>query len=172
VIRQDPDVIFVGEIRDPESALSAIQAAETGHLVISTLHTIDATETINRLLDLFPPIQQREVRTSLAGALRGIVSQRLVVRADGKGRIPAVEVLVATGRIYDRVVDPDATVEIRDVIAEGGFYGMQTFDQALVKLVQDGIVSEEDARRASTTPHDFVLALRGTMDRGTAAAVG
>jgi len=172
VIRQDPDVIFVGEIRDPESALSAIQAAETGHLVISTLHTIDATETINRLLDLFPPIQQREVRTSLAGALRGIVSQRLVVRADGKGRIPAVEVLVANGRIYDRVVDPDATVEIRDVLAEGGFYGMQTFDQALVKLVQDGLVSEEDARRASTTPHDFVLALRGTMDRGTAAAVG
>lgn len=166
VIRQDPDVIFVGEIRDPESALSAIQAAETGHLVISTLHTIDATETINRLLDLFPPQQQREVRTSFGGALRGIVSQRLVQRADGKGRVPAVEVLVATGRVYDRIVDPEATVEIRDVIAEGGFYGMQTFDQALVKLVGEGLVSEEEAKRASTNPHDFVLELRGVLTRG------
>jgi len=166
VIRQDPDVIFVGEIRDPDSALSAIQAAETGHLVISTLHTIDATETINRLLDLFPPTQQREVRTSFAGALRGIVSQRLVSRGDGKGRVPAVEVLVATGRVYDRIVDPSATIEIRDVIAEGEFYGMQTFDQALVKLVNEGLVSEDDARRASTNPHDFVLALRGSMSRG------
>ena len=109
VVRQDPDVIFVGEIRDPESALSAIQAAETGHLVISTMHTIDSTETINRLLDLFPAQQQREVRTSFAGALRGIVSQRLVTRADGKGRVPAVEVLVSTGRVYDRIIDPEAT---------------------------------------------------------------
>ncbi|MGZ8599309.1 MAG: type IV pilus twitching motility protein PilT [Actinomycetota bacterium] len=171
VIRQDPDVIFVGEIRDPESALSAIQAAETGHLVISTLHTIDATETINRLLDLFPPQQQREVRTSLAGALRGIVSQRLVPRADGKGRVPAVEVLIANGRVYDRIVDPEATVEIHDVIAEGEFYGMQTFDQALVKLVVGGLVSEEDARRASTNPHDFVLALRGTTVRTVPAGI-
>ena len=171
VIRQDPDVIFVGEIRDPESALSAIQAAETGHLVISTLHTIDATETINRLLDLFPPQQQREVRTSLAGALRGIVSQRLVARADGKGRVPAAEVLVATGRVFDRIVDPTATVEIHDVIAEGEFYGMQTFDQALVKLVREGLVTEEDARRASTNPHDFVLALRGTTVRTAPAGV-
>ncbi len=170
VIRQDPDVIFVGEIRDPDSALSAIQAAETGHLVISTLHTIDATETINRLLDLFPPQQQREVRTSFAGALRGIVSQRLVSRADGKGRVPAVEVLVATGRVYDRIVDPSATIEIRDVIAEGGFYGMQTFDQALVKQVKEGLVAEDDARRASTNPHDFVLALSGSMSRGTEIA--
>lgn len=171
VIRQDPDVIFVGEIRDPDSALSAIQAAETGHLVISTLHTIDATETINRLLDLFPPQQQREVRTSLAGALRGIVSQRLVPRADGKGRVPAVEVLIATGRVYDRVVDPEATVEIHDVIAEGEFYGMQTFDQALVKLVRDGLVSEEEAKRASTNPHDFILALRGTTVRTVPAGI-
>ncbi|MBI2238686.1 MAG: PilT/PilU family type 4a pilus ATPase [Actinobacteria bacterium] len=166
VIRQDPDVVFIGEIRDPESALSAIQAAETGHLVISTLHTIDATETINRILDLFPPQQQREVRTSFAGALRGIVSQRLVPRADGKGRIPAVEVLVATGRVYERILDPEATVTIADVIAEGDFYGMQTFDQALVKLVQEGLVTEEDARRTSSNPHDFNLALRGVMTRG------
>jgi twitching motility protein PilT len=165
VVRQDPDVIFVGEIRDPESALSAIQAAETGHLVISTMHTIDSTETINRLLDLFPPQQQREVRTSFAGALRGIVSQRLVTRADGKGRVPAVEVLVSTGRVYDRIIDPEATIEIRDIIGEGRFYGMQTFDQALVSLVESGLVTEEDARFASTSPHDFVLALRGTLTR-------
>jgi twitching motility protein PilT len=166
VVRQNPDVVFVGEIRDPESALSAIQAAETGHLVITTMHTIDSTETINRLLDLFPAQQQREVRTSFAGALRGIVSQRLVTRSDGKGRVPAVEVLVSTGRVYDRIIDPEATVEIRDIIAEGGFYGMQTFDQALVRLVEDGLVTEEDARLASTSPHDFVLALRGTLTRG------
>jgi twitching motility protein PilT len=166
VVRQDPDVIFVGEIRDPESALSAIQAAETGHLVISTLHTIDCTETINRILDLFPPQQQREVRTSFAGALRGIVSQRLVPRADGKGRVPAVEVLVATGRVFDRIVDPEATEEITDVIAEGSYYGMQTFDQALVSLVQEGLVTEDDARLASSNPHDFNLALRGVLTRG------
>ena len=166
VVRQDPDVIFVGEIRDPESALSAIQAAETGHLVISTLHTIDCTETINRILDLFPPEQQREVRTSFAGALRGIVSQRLVTRADGKGRVPAVEVLVATGRVFDRIVDASATEEIADVIAEGDFYGMQTFDQCLVKLVKQGLVGEDDARRVSTNPHDFNLALRGVLTRG------
>ncbi len=166
VVRQDPDVIFVGEIRDPESALSAIQAAETGHLVISTLHTIDCTETINRILDLFPPQQQREVRTSFAGALRGIVSQRLVPRADGKGRVPAVEVLVATGRVFDRIADPSATEEILDVIAEGDFYGMQTFDQALVKLVKGGLITEDDARRTATNPHDFNLALRGVLTRG------
>ena len=165
VVRQDPDVIFVGEIRDPESALSAIQAAETGHLVISTMHTIDSTETINRLLDLFPAQQQREVRTSFAGALRGIVSQRLVKRTDGKGRVPVVEVLVATGRVYDRIIDPDATIELHDIIAEGGFYGMQTFDHALVGLVEGGLVTEEDARLISTSPHDFVLALRGTLTR-------
>jgi twitching motility protein PilT len=166
VIRQDPDVIFIGEIRDPDSALSAIQAAETGHLVISTLHTIDCTETINRILDLFPPQQQREVRTSFAGALRGIVSQRLVPRADGKGRVPAVEVLVATGRVFDRIIDPESTDEIVDVIAEGDFYGMQTFDQALVKLVREGLVTEDDARRTATNPHDFNLALHGVLTRG------
>jgi twitching motility protein PilT len=165
VVRQDPDVIFVGEIRDPESALSAIQAAETGHLVISTMHTIDSTETINRLLDQFPAQQQREVRTSFAGALRGIVSQRLVKRSDGKGRVPVVEVLVSTGRVYDRIIDPDATIELHDIIAEGGFYGMQTFDHALVGLVEGGLVTEEDARFISTSPHDFVLALRGTLTR-------
>ena len=165
VVRQDPDVIFVGEIRDGDSALSAIQAAETGHLVISTLHTIDCMETINRILDLFPPHQQKEVRTSFAGSLRGIVSQRLVVKADAKGRVPAVEVLVNTGRVFDRIVDPNTTDQIVDVISEGEFYGMQTFDQSLVKLVKDGLVSEDDARRAATNPHDFDLKLRGVLDR-------
>jgi twitching motility protein PilT len=172
VVRQDPDVIFVGEIRDSESALSAIQAAETGHLVITTMHTIDSTETINRLLDLFPSEHQREVRTSFAGALRGIVSQRLVPRADDMGRVPAVEVLVATGRVYDRIIDPEATIEIRDIIAEGGYYGMQTFDQALVKLVHDGLVTEEEAKLASTNPHDFVLALRGSLSRDAVGLAG
>jgi len=165
VIRQDPDVIFVGEIRDPDSAMSAIQAAETGHLVISTLHTIDCMETINRVLDLFPPQQQREVRTSFAGSLRGIVSQRLVARADGKGRVPAVEVLVNTGRIFDRIVDPATTDQIVDVIAEGDFYGMQTFDQSLVQLTKEGLVTEDEARRAATNPHDFDLQMRGVLDR-------
>jgi twitching motility protein PilT len=165
VIRQDPDVIFVGEIRDPDSAMSAIQAAETGHLVISTLHTIDCMETINRILDLFPPQQQREVRTSFAGSLRGIVSQRLVAKADGKGRVPAVEVLVNTGRVFDRIVDPATTDQIIDVIAEGEFYGMQTFDQSLVQLTKEGLVAEDEARRAATNPHDFDLRMRGVLDR-------
>jgi twitching motility protein PilT len=171
VIRQDPDVIFVGEIRDPESALSAIQAAETGHLVISTLHTMDCMETINRLLDLFPAAQQKEVRTSFAGSLRGIVSQRLVSRADGKGRVPAVEVLVNTGRVYDRIVDPDATDEIVDIIAEGEFYGMQTFDQALVQLVREGLVANVDARRIASSPHDFDLQLHGVLERSVTVPV-
>jgi twitching motility protein PilT len=168
VVRQDPDVIFVGEIRDAESALSAIQAAETGHLVISTLHTIDCMETINRVLDLFPASQQKEVRTSFAGALRGIVSQRLAPRADGRGRVPAIEVLVNTGRVFDRIVDPEQTEQIRDVIADGGFYGMQTFDQALVRLVREGFVAEDEARRIATNPHDFDLQLAGVLDRRSA----
>jgi twitching motility protein PilT len=168
VVRQDPDVIFVGEIRDAESALSAIQAAETGHLVISTLHTIDCIETINRVLDLFPPQQAKEVRTSFAGALRGIVSQRLVTKADGKGRVPAVEVLVNTGRVFDRLVDPEQTDSIVDVISDGGYYGMQSFDQALVALVKDGQVTVDEARRTATSPHDFDLQLSGVLDRGSA----
>jgi twitching motility protein PilT len=168
VIRQDPDVIFVGEIRDPESALSAIQAAETGHLVISTLHTPDCMETINRLLDLFPAQQQKEVRTSFAGSLRAIVSQRLVPRADGKGRVPAIEILINTGRVFDRIIDPEATDEIVDIIAEGTYYGMQTFDQALVQLVKEGLVNVDDARRTATSPHDFDLQLHGVLDRHTA----
>ena len=155
-------------MRDRETFDTAIQAAETGHLVISTLHTIDAMETINRVLDLFPPEQQREIRSSFAGALRGIVSQRLVTRSDGKGRVPVVEILVNTGRVFDRIVDPDETAGIIEVIANGDFYGMQTFDQALVKLVKEGIVAADEARRTATNPHDFDLALHGTLERRAA----
>ena len=136
--------------------------------MISTLHTIDAVETINRVLDLFPPQQQREIRSSFAGALRGIVSQRLVTRADGKGRVPVVEVLVNTGRVFDRIVDPEETAGIRDHLEDGDFYGMQTFDQALVSLVKEGIVSSDEARRTATNPHDFDLALHGTLERRAA----
>jgi twitching motility protein PilT len=165
-MRQDPDVIFVGEIRDPESMTAAIQAAETGHVVISTLHTIDATETVNRAIDLFPPEQQREARVSLGGSLRGIISQRLVIKSDGVGRVPACEILINTGRVYERIITPEETFSITDVIQEGQFYGMQTFDQALVGLVKDGVITEEEGRNASTNPHDFTLALRGVLARG------
>ncbi|HVM11158.1 MAG TPA: PilT/PilU family type 4a pilus ATPase [Actinomycetota bacterium] len=160
VVRQDPDVIFIGEIRDMETAEAAIQAAETGHLVISTLHTLDATETVNRIIDLYPPSMQRQARLSLASSLRGVLSQRLVPRADGKGRVPAVEVLVNTGRVQERVIDADQTSSIPEVIADGDFYGMQTFDQALVKLVGEGLVTVEAALESASNPHDLTLALR------------
>jgi twitching motility protein PilT len=158
-LRQDPDVIFLGEIRDHETALAAIQAAQTGHLVMSTMHTIDAGETISRIVEMFPPNQQQQMRVSVAGALRGVVSQRLLERADGHGRIPAVEIMHNTGRIYDRILDPDLEPAIHDVIAESRFDGMQTFDQSLLDLVRDGLVTEEDARAVATNPHDFSLAL-------------
>jgi twitching motility protein PilT len=159
-LRQDPDVLFVGEIRDTETCNAALQAADTGHLVVSTLHTIDVTETINRILDLFPPHQQGQARVSLAGSLRGIVSQRLVRRSEGRGLVPAVEVLVMNGRIRELVLEPERTSEIRDIVAESSFYGMQTFDQALLDLYQRGLVSLGDALGAATNPHDFQLALR------------
>ena len=165
VLRQDPDVIFLGEIRDADSALAAIQAAQTGHLVLSTMHTIDATETIARIVELFPQQQQGQVRASLAGALRGIVSQRLLERIDGLGRIPAVEVLINTGRVSERILDHETTGDLPEIIADSGFDGMQTFDQALMKLVQGGLVAEEDARVVATNPHDLSLALRGAMAR-------
>jgi twitching motility protein PilT len=170
VVRQDPDVIFLGEIRDAESAEAAIQAAETGHLVISTLHTIDATETVNRLIDLFPPTHQRQIRVSFAAALKAIVSQRLLPRADGRGRVPTIEILINTGRVQERIMDPEHTFEITDVMAEGEFYGMQTFDQSLVALVMEGLVTEDEAREASTTPHDFTLTLKAAKMRAAAAA--
>jgi twitching motility protein PilT len=165
VLRQDPDVIFLGEIRDADSALAAIQAAQTGHLVLSTMHTIDATETIARVVELFPQQQQQQARASLAGALRGIVSQRLLERIDGRGRIPAVEIVLNTGRVSERLLDPETTKDLPEVIADGGFDGMQTFDQALVRLVQAGLVADEDARAVATNPHDLGLALSGALSR-------
>jgi twitching motility protein PilT len=159
-MRQDPDVIFVGEMRDPETVWAAIAASETGHFVVSTLHTVDCQETVNRIIEFFPAAQQQQVRHSLAGTLRGIVSQRLLQRKDRKGRIPAIEVLVATGRVHDAIVDPEETRMIPDIIAEGDFYGMQTFDQSLMTLYMDGVVGLEEALHAATSPHDFKVALR------------
>ena len=157
VLRQDPDVILIGEMRDPETVATALAAAETGHLVFSTLHTINATESINRIIDFFPPHQQRQIRMALAGALRGIVSQRLVEMRGGAGRVPAVEVLVATGRVFDKIVNADETHEIEEVILEGEYYGMQTFDQSLLGLYKQGAIDLREALAASTRPHDLRL---------------
>jgi twitching motility protein PilT len=156
-MRQDPDVILIGEMRDPETVWASIAAAETGHLVFSTLHTISATDTINRIIDFFPPFQQRQVRMSVASSLRGIISQRLLPTADGAGRVPAMEILVATGRVFDKIADSDATHEIEEIIADGGYYGMQTFDQSLLSLYEKGIVSRRDAMATATHPHDLRL---------------
>jgi twitching motility protein PilT len=158
-LRQDPDVILIGEMRDSETVRAAIQAAETGHLVLSTLHTVDATETVNRVIDFFPPYQQKQVRLALAGTLRGIVCQRLVPTVDG-GRVPALEILVNTGRIAERIADPDKTHEIKDVVADGDFYGMMTFDQSILTLLQDGRISTQAAFEAVTSRHDFELAMQ------------
>jgi twitching motility protein PilT len=156
VLRQDPDIILIGEIRDSESAQIALSAAETGHLVLSTLHTVDATETVNRMIDLFPPHERAQVRTMLAGTLKGIIGQRLVRTKDG-GRVAACEVMVTTGRIQDFIMDPAQTGQIQQAIAEGEYYGMQTFDQALLKLVEEDRVAYEEALVASSRPQDFKL---------------
>ncbi len=157
VLRQDPDVILIGEMRDTDTVRTALAAAETGHLVFSTLHTINATETVNRIIDFFPPHEQRQVRMALAGSLRGILSQRLVERHDSGGRIPAVEVLVATGRVFDKITNADETHEIDTIIADGEYYGMQTFDQSLLTLYQRGVIDLREALAASTRPHDLRL---------------
>ncbi len=159
-MRQDPDVILVGEMRDAETVKAALAASETGHFVMSTLHTTDAGETVNRIIDFFPPHEQKQVRLALAGSLRGIICQRLVPRADGEGRCVAMEICVNTGRIADAISDPDKTYLIHSLIAEGAYYGMQTFDQHLVALIRDGVVSLEDAMSASTAPHDLTVELR------------
>ncbi len=158
-LRQDPDVILIGEMRDTETVRAAIQAAETGHLVMSTLHTVDATETVNRVIDFFPPYQQKQVRLALAGTLRGIICQRLVPTLDG-GRVPALEIMINTGRVAERIADPDKTHELKDVIQEGTYYGMVTFDQCLLELVKQGRVSVEEAVKAVSSQHDFSLALQ------------
>jgi twitching motility protein PilT len=159
-MRQDPDVILVGEMRDHETVKAALAASETGHFVMSTLHTTDAQETINRVIDFFPPHEQKQVRLALAGALRGIICQRLVPRADGEGRCVTMEIAINTGRIADAIADPDKTSSIGALIAEGAYYGMQTFDQHLVTLIRDGVVSLDAAMAASTSPHDLTVELR------------
>ena len=158
-MREDPDVILIGEMRDTETVSAALAAAETGHLVLSTLHTVDTTETVNRFVDFFPPYQQHQVRVSLAGSLRGVICQRLVVKRGG-GRLPALEAMVMNGRIAERILKSELTAEIQDIVAEGSFYGMQTFDQSLLQLVQRELVTIEDAMDASSKPHDFSLLLQ------------
>jgi twitching motility protein PilT len=161
-LRQDPDVILVGEMRDEETIETALHASETGHLVMSTLHTLDAVETVNRIIGMFPPHQQNQIRIALASVLKGVISQRLVPRADGKGMVPAVEILVMTQRIRELIEDPKRTREIRDAIAGGrNPYGMMTFDQCLIELVQRRLITYEIALASSTTPDDFALHFRG-----------
>jgi twitching motility protein PilT len=158
-LRQDPDVILIGEMRDAETVQAALQAAETGHLVMSTLHTVNATETVNRLIDFFPASQQQQIRLTLAGALRGMVCQRLVPGTAGD-RVVCLEVLVNTGRVAERIANPEITAEIEEVIAKGDHYGMRTFDQALLELVKVGDVSVQDAMEAASEPHDLQLMLQ------------
>jgi twitching motility protein PilT len=159
VLRQDPDVILIGEMRDEETVRTALSAAETGHLVLSTLHTLDATETVNRIIDFFPPHLQQQARVMLAATLRGVVGQRLVPRGDGAGRVAVCEVLVATGRVQDLILNPNETGRLTEVIAEGEYYGMQTFDQALLGHVQAGHIDEHVAFEVASSPHDFKLML-------------
>jgi twitching motility protein PilT len=163
-LRQDPDVILVGEMRDFETISTALVAAETGHLVLSTLHTVDATETVNRIISVFPPYQQKQIRLQLAGILKGVISQRLVPRADGQGRVPAVEVMVATQTIKESIIDPEKTRRIHDVIAAGtSQYGMQTFDQSLAALCREKLISQEEALRWCSNPDDFALKMSGVQ---------
>jgi len=161
-LRQDPDVVLVGEMRDFETIQTALIAAETGHLVLSTLHTIDAAETINRIIAVFPPYQHKQVRMQLASVLKSIISMRLMPRADGKGRVPAVEVLVVTETVKDCILDPDKTRAITDVIEQGAIhYSMQSFDQSLFNLLKSGLITYEEALRSATNPDDFALKVKG-----------
>jgi twitching motility protein PilT len=169
-LRQDPDVILVGEMRDIETMETALVAAETGHLVLSTLHTIDAPETLTRIISGFPPFQQKTVRIQLAGLLKAVVSQRLMKSAKGSSRIPAVEVLISTPLIRDYILHEDKTASIRDAIAAGtSQYGMQTFDQSLFYLYQSGLVTLDEALRGSTNPDEFRLRLAGIQNTSNIA---
>ncbi len=166
-MRQDPDVILVGEMRDFETIQTSIVAAETGHMVLSTLHTVDTTETINRIISIFPPYQHKQVRIQLASVLKAIISMRLVPRSDGKGRVPAVEILIATNTIASCIEEPEKTKLIPDVIAKGySQYGMQTFDQSFLQLFKDGLISYEDALRRASSPDDFALKVKGIQSTG------
>ncbi len=169
-LRQDPDVILVGEMRDLETIETALVAAETGHLVLSTLHTLDAAETLNQIISAFPPYQQKSTRIQMAGLLRAVVSQRLMKSSKGNSRIPAVEVLVSTPLIRDYILHEDKTSAIRDAIAAGtSQYGMQTFDQSLFYLYQSGLITLDEALRGSTNPDEFRLRLAGIHNTTTIA---
>jgi twitching motility protein PilT len=172
ILRQDPDVILVGEMRDQETVAAALSAAETGHLVFSTLHTINATETINRIVDFFPPHQQTQIRISLAGSLQGIVCQRLIPTVDGESRVPALEVLVINGRIQQAIVDPLLTGDIDAIVADGAYYGMVTFDQSLAALLATGRITLAEAMATATNPHDLKVMLerQGILQTGSFAA--
>lgn len=170
ILRQDPDVILIGEIRDRETMDVSLKSADTGHLVLSTLHTLNATETINRIISFYPPHQHQHIRVLLATTLVGVISLRLLPRADGKGRIPAVEILISTPTIKDYLLDPVKTLLIQSALEEGyGQYGMQTFDQSIFRLYKDGLISYDDALQAVSNPDEFKLRLVGieaTAERG------
>jgi twitching motility protein PilT len=168
VLRQDPDVILIGELRDEESAKAALQAAESGHFVLSTMHTIDAAETVGRLIEFFPSGKQMMIRQILAGVLRGVVSQRLLPRTGG-GRIAAVEVMINTARISDLIRDPEKTEGITDALEEGQFHNMQSFSQHLVQLVLDDVVEFETAAAAATNRHDFEISVQQALRAKEAA---
>jgi twitching motility protein PilT len=168
VLRQDPDVILVGEMRDEETVGAAISAAETGHLVLGTLHTLNALQTINRIIDFFPPAHQEQIRVQLAFTLKAVISMRLLQRIDIDGRTPALELLVVTENIKELIQDKHRIAEISDAMKEGSQYGMQTFDQHLIKLVKEGLISRETARHNANSPSDLALALKGfTIQGGT-----
>jgi twitching motility protein PilT len=167
VLRQDPDVILIGEMRDEETVRTALSAAETGHLVLSTVHTLDATETINRIIDFFPPHLQHQARVMLSSTLRGAIAQRLVPDVTGDGRVPASEVLVVTGRVQDLIMNPEETGKITEVIGEGEYYGMRTFDQSLLGYVMEGKISEAVAMDYASSPHDFKLMLAAGGQRAS-----
>ncbi len=169
-LRQDPDVILVGEMRDLETISTALHAAETGHMVFSTLHTLDAVETINRIIAVFPPPEQKQIRLQLAATLKAVVSQRLVERADGAGRVPAVEVLITTPYVKECLITPEKTRGIREALAAGtSQYGMQTFDQSLYDLFTQGLISYEVALENASNPDDFKLRVAGISSTADAA---
>jgi twitching motility protein PilT len=173
VLRQDPDVIMIGEIRDLDTLDTALKAADTGHLVFATLHTTDATQTINRILSFYPPHQQGEVRFMLASALHAVISLRLVPRADGEGRVPAAEVLVNTAAIRDNIRDMSKTLNIPELIREGTVqYGMQSFDQSLMNWYTQGVISYENAVFYATSPSEFALRAQGVTGASDAGWSG
>jgi len=169
-LRQDPDVILVGEMRDYETVETALTAAETGHLVLSTLHTLDATETINRIVAIFPPHQQKQIRLQIAAVLKAVISLRLMPRADGLGRVPAAEILISTALVRDCIENKEKTKLIKDAITAGtSQYGMQTFDQSLFSLYKSGLITLDEALRRATNPNEFRLKLQGIQSASDVA---